>query len=321
MIQERLPAENEMQARSSRAHWLLELAGISAFALLAALIGWQVYGGAASFGYAWSLPAIAILAYLAADLASGMAHFLADNFGSEETPIIGPIFIGPFRDHHVDPKGIVRNDFVDTNGNNCLAIVPFMLLFWLAVPDPGDADGLPFRGLLSVGVPRGFPDQPVPQVGAHRGATGAGGVAPAAGCHPLRRAPRRPPRQPVRHLLLHNRRVLEPAAGSDALLRAGGALDPALRTGHRAHVALRKGREPQRVGSGTEDPVRGFRGPEPRALRPRRPHPVDRLAPAPTLARRAACRVRAGRRTPRRLPGPRAPAGPRRRPARLGPGL
>ncbi len=134
MIQERLPAENEMQARSSRAHWLLELAGISAFALLAALIGWQVYGGAASFGYAWSLPAIAILAYLAADLASGMAHFLADNFGSEETPIIGPIFIGPFRDHHVDPKGIVRNDFVDTNGNNCLAIVPFMLLFWLAVP-------------------------------------------------------------------------------------------------------------------------------------------------------------------------------------------
>ena len=104
------------------------------FAVLAVLLGQQIYLGAAAFGYTWLLPAVAVAAYLAADLASGFVHFLADNFGSEETPILGPNFIGPFRDHHIDPKGITRNDFVDNNGNNCLASVPFMLLVWLSVP-------------------------------------------------------------------------------------------------------------------------------------------------------------------------------------------
>jgi hypothetical protein len=112
----------------------MELAGIGAFAVLAALVGTEVYLGAADFSYAWLLPAVAVLAYLAADLASGFVHFLADNFGSEETPILGPNFIEPFRDHHVDPKGITRNDFVDNNGNNCLVSLPPMLLVWLLVP-------------------------------------------------------------------------------------------------------------------------------------------------------------------------------------------
>ena len=80
------------------------------------------------------LPAVAVLAYLAADLASGFVHFLADNFGSEKTPFLGPNFIGPFRDHHVDPTGITRNDFVDNNGNNCLASLPLMLPVWLFAP-------------------------------------------------------------------------------------------------------------------------------------------------------------------------------------------
>ena len=134
MIQEQQQVRQESGPRSSRAHWLLELAGIGAFAVLAALIGGEIYLGAAAFGYAWLLPAVAVLAYLAADLASGFVHFLADNFGSEETPILGPNFIEPFRDHHVDPKGITRNDFVDNNGNNCLASAPFMLLVYLFVP-------------------------------------------------------------------------------------------------------------------------------------------------------------------------------------------
>lgn len=134
MIQEHQPTQRESETRSSRSHWLMELAGIGAFAVLAALVGTEVYLGAAGFGYAWLLPAVAVLAYLAADLASGFVHFLADNFGSEETPILGPNFIEPFRDHHVDPKGITRNDFVDNNGNNCLVSLSPMLLVWLLVP-------------------------------------------------------------------------------------------------------------------------------------------------------------------------------------------
>lgn len=144
MIQEQQQVRQESGPRSSRAHWLLELAGIGAFAVLAALIGGEIYLGAAAFGYAWLLPAVAVLAYLAADLASGFVHFFADNFGSEEIPILGPNFIEPFRDHHVDPKGITRNDFVDNNGNNCLASVPFMLLVYLFVPVAAAAWGYLF---------------------------------------------------------------------------------------------------------------------------------------------------------------------------------
>ena len=92
VIQNNQPMAQETEPRSSRAHWLLELSGIGAFAVLAALIGYDVYSGAADFGYAWLLPAIAVVAYLAADLASGFVHFLANNFGSEETPVLGPTF-------------------------------------------------------------------------------------------------------------------------------------------------------------------------------------------------------------------------------------
>ena len=150
------PLQQKFKPRSSQAHWLLELSGIGVFAVLAALIGSEVYLGAAVFGYAWFLPAVVLLAYLAADLASGFVHFLADNFGSEETPILGPNFIGPFRDHHVDPTGITRNNFVDNNGNNCLASVPFMLLVWLFVPAASAAWGYLFGAFFLMVCPAGL---------------------------------------------------------------------------------------------------------------------------------------------------------------------
>ncbi|HBS04328.1 MAG TPA: kua-ubiquitin conjugating enzyme hybrid localization domain protein [Leptospiraceae bacterium] len=70
---------------------------------------------------------IIVFAYLAADLLSGIVHFLADNYGNETTPVLGPALIHPFRDHHVDPKGITRHGFLETNGNNCLICIPVLL--------------------------------------------------------------------------------------------------------------------------------------------------------------------------------------------------
>lgn len=102
--------------------------------VLAFLDGADIYVGMANFGYGWLLPVVAAVAYLAADLLSGVVHFLADNFGSAETPVIGPNFIGAFREHHVDPKGITTHDFIDTNGNNSLASLPFMGMAWIVVP-------------------------------------------------------------------------------------------------------------------------------------------------------------------------------------------
>src|ERR687893_365663 len=134
MNQQHQDTERQPIAHTSRGHYILEILGIVSFFVLALPMGAEIYQGMTTFGFVWLLPIIAVLAYLAADFISGFVHFLADNFGSSEMPVIGPHFIGAFRDHHVDPRGITRHDFIDTNGNNSLVSLPFMLLVWLVVP-------------------------------------------------------------------------------------------------------------------------------------------------------------------------------------------
>jgi plasmanylethanolamine desaturase len=103
MTHQNRATQGQARTETSRGHYLLEVLGILCFVLLMLLIGLDVYQGVL-------------------------------NFGSYDTPILGPNFIGPFREHHVDPKGIVGHDFVDANGNNSLASLPFMLVVWVFVP-------------------------------------------------------------------------------------------------------------------------------------------------------------------------------------------
>lgn len=76
---------------------------------------------------------------LLADLISGIVHWLADSFGSPTTPYVGPAFIQPFREHHSDPQGITRHDFIELNGNSALVVIPALVAaFWLpAFVTPG----------------------------------------------------------------------------------------------------------------------------------------------------------------------------------------
>ncbi len=127
-------AEDRVRPETSRGHYILECFGIAAFFAVAALMAVDAYRGMASFGSPWLLPVLAVAAYLGADLLSGFVHFLADNFGSSQTPLVGSGFIDAFREHHVDPKGITTHDFIDTNGNNSLVSLPIMLAVWLVVP-------------------------------------------------------------------------------------------------------------------------------------------------------------------------------------------
>jgi len=71
-----------------------------------------------------------LLGFIGADFFSGMVHFLGDTFGTENTPIFGASFIKPFRDHHVDPKGMTNHDFVETSGNNCIVSLPPMIFIY-----------------------------------------------------------------------------------------------------------------------------------------------------------------------------------------------
>lgn len=61
-----------------------------------------------------------IFGVCAIDFVTGFVHFACDRFGRPETPILGPLVIKAFREHHDDPEGIVDHDWVETNGESCV---------------------------------------------------------------------------------------------------------------------------------------------------------------------------------------------------------
>ena len=88
---------------------------------------------------AWiPIGAMVALGWLVADLASGVVHWLADTWGSERIPIMGPVFVKSFREHHIHPEAITRHDWVETNGANAGTMVPALLaLAVLSLVYPG----------------------------------------------------------------------------------------------------------------------------------------------------------------------------------------
>ena len=76
------------------------------------------------------------LSLVLGDLVSGLVHWTADTYFSEETPIIGKSLVKPFRLHHLYPRDICTHDLVTTVGNVCILAVPVLafcislLWFW-----------------------------------------------------------------------------------------------------------------------------------------------------------------------------------------------
>jgi len=104
----------------------IESLAIAAFAVLA---GWSLVrlGRALDSPMQGSVVAAALVCgWLAADLFSGLVHWGLDSWGSVHTPVLGPHFIRPFREHHWDPKAMTQHDFVETNGASCIASLPVL---------------------------------------------------------------------------------------------------------------------------------------------------------------------------------------------------
>lgn len=120
----------------SPVHRLLEMFGLAGFVAFVAVFSWGIFTMMEYMNayLAWFLFIKSILlAYIAADFASGFVHWLGDTFGEEDWPVLGAGFIKPFRQHHVDPKGITRHDFIEVNGNNCFVLMMFLIPAFLII--------------------------------------------------------------------------------------------------------------------------------------------------------------------------------------------
>lgn len=138
----------------SRLQRSLEVAGIAAFMVLTVWTSYRIYTNATlkeATASGWLVAGGLVAALLAADLFSGVVHWAADNWGDPKWPILGPGFIQPFRNHHIDEKDITRHDFVELNGNNCIVSLPVFFVSGYASDVMGPELGL-FTSVFALGV-------------------------------------------------------------------------------------------------------------------------------------------------------------------------
>ena len=133
---------------------LVDASSMAVFFFFQYLIACEVYAHLDAGTATWLLPLAFVLGYVTADFVSGFVHFLADNIGSTRTPFFGPVFIRPFREHHIDPLAITRHDFLEVNGANCLISLPVLIGTWYFVPVHGTASMffVAYIGLFLFGI-------------------------------------------------------------------------------------------------------------------------------------------------------------------------
>lgn len=128
-------------------HRVVELVSFAIFVVLGAITAWRVGGSLsdhATWGSSWQIVFAVLVGLGVADLMSGVVHFLFDQLGSPETPVIGQKFVKPFRDHHDDPRAMTHGDFVAVNSDNLLICLPVLG----ATVAFGDVDAHPYIGVF-----------------------------------------------------------------------------------------------------------------------------------------------------------------------------
>ena len=120
-----LPAHDEMRPLARG----IEAACLMAVCVMVMLHVFRLLAVPEAFHW-WHLPAL-LAGMLLADLSSGIVHWVADTWGSETMPVLGPRFLRPFRIHHINPDDFLGRDFIDTNGDVAMINIPFFLAAFL----------------------------------------------------------------------------------------------------------------------------------------------------------------------------------------------
>lgn len=107
--------------------WKKQLLEFCSVAVFAVLMGFMLYRLQRAFDLRANAMLIGVaffLSMIVADLISGLVHWLADTWGTVDVPILGPTLVKNFREHHSDPKALTRKGLVETNGDNCMILIP-----------------------------------------------------------------------------------------------------------------------------------------------------------------------------------------------------
>ncbi len=116
MVPDRPPLAAETPANGAVAADAIAVAG---FALLFS-VDTAAWWRAASAHGELAIALVALpLGVALADLVTGVIHWAGDTFFDEDTPVLGPRWIRPFREHHRDPLAITHHGFFEVSGNNC----------------------------------------------------------------------------------------------------------------------------------------------------------------------------------------------------------
>ncbi|MFN2377130.1 MAG: fatty acid desaturase CarF family protein [Candidatus Binatia bacterium] len=119
---------------------MLEIASVAGFTVVSGALAMRLWSVPWEGRQLLMITAGALIGYVLADVVSGFVHWFCDTFFRDDTPLIGPAFIHPFREHHVDPLAITRHGFFEVNGNNCLALLPLVTaVLFLGQPREGEA--------------------------------------------------------------------------------------------------------------------------------------------------------------------------------------
>ncbi|EPY33130.1 ubiquitin-conjugating enzyme E2 variant [Strigomonas culicis] len=85
-----------------------------------------VFASDAKFTVLIYMPLYIAAAMALADLVSGLAHWGLDTWGTPDTVIFGN-FIRSFREHHVDQTAMCKHDFIETNADTTLPLLPVLI--------------------------------------------------------------------------------------------------------------------------------------------------------------------------------------------------
>lgn len=124
-----------LEEHSTPLHAFLEHSTTFLFPVLFALNLYLSMSQLHELDWLWLVLLAIPLSLVLGDLVSGLVHWTADTYFSEETPVIGPSLVKPFRMHHLYPRDICTHNLVTTVGNVCIIAVPVLsfclYLLWI----------------------------------------------------------------------------------------------------------------------------------------------------------------------------------------------